>query len=142
MRGEVDFQKYSHVVGEGLFADNVILSIIGYNENGVLSPKEKEVLKRASEFLDDVIAGGRLQNSILRSAHDITAVKAYYSVQPLTTRNRVQNVVDYITELRNTIDELLNDNRVEESKVKQVDNFFSNHSRIHFQKAKSVLETV
>ena len=51
MRGEIDFQKYSQRLGNGLFADNVILSILDYKENRNLEPKEKEALKRAKNSL-------------------------------------------------------------------------------------------
>ena len=143
MRGELDFQKYSQRLGNGLFADNVILSILDYKDNRILGPKEKEALRRANKFFDDVIAGGRLQKSVLRSARDVTAAKAYNSVQPPPVRlPRTQNIVDYITDLRDTIEEILNGNLVNEQKIDRLDNFFSSYSRINFQKAKSVLETV
>ena len=136
MRGEIDFQKYSQRLGNGLFADNVILSILDYKENRNLEPKEKEALKRAKKFFDDVIDGGNLQSSILSSAHDVMAAKAFNSVQPIRVR------LSQLCDLRDTIEEILNNNPVNEQKINQLDNFFSSYSRINFQKAKSVLETV
>ena len=145
MRGEIDFQKYSQQLGQGLFADNVILSILDYREKGVLDPEGKEALKRAENFLNNVINGGNLQSSVFSSSDDVKAAKAFNSV-------RVQSVslglpkspsfIDHIRELHNTIGDILNNNPVSEQKIDSLDSFFSSYSRVHFQKAKSVLETV
>jgi len=134
MRGEIDFQKFSQVVGEGLFADNVILSLIELKENGVLN--EKEAIKRAKKFFDDVIDGERLQRSMIHSARDINAAKVYNSVQPITI------TLYELNKLRETIKEIMNDKPVSEQKLNQLDNFFSSFSRIKYQRAKTVLETV
>jgi hypothetical protein len=136
MRGELNFQKYSRLLGEGLFADNIILSIIDYRENRRLEPAAIEVLKRAKKFFDDVIEGERLQSSVIRSARDINAAKAYNSVQPIRVR------LSQLCDLRDTIEEILNNNPVNEQKINRLDNFFSSYSRIKFQRAKSVLESV
>ncbi len=136
MRGEINFQKYSSEVGEGLFADNVILSLIGFKENKVLSAEEKEVLKKAKKFIDDVIEGERLQKDVIRSAHDINVSKVYISVQPIMVQ------LSKLEELRDTIEGMINNQTVNTQKVDQLDNFFTSYSRIKFQKAQSVLEAV
>ena len=143
MRGELDIQKYSHPLGEGLFADNIILSILDYRETKSLDSKQKDTLERAKKFFDDVINGENLKSSILRSADDVKAAKAFDSVNSIRVGlPRSQSFIDHIRELRNTIVDILDDNPISEEKMDRLDNFYSNYSRIHFQKAKSVLETV
>lgn len=136
MRGELNFQKYSRLLGEGLFADNIILSILDYRANRRLDPKSIGALRRAKKFFDDVIDGQRLQSSMISSAHDINAAKAYISVHPI--RVRISQLHDY----RDTIEGILSNSPVNRQKLDQLDSFFSSYSRIKFQKAKSVLETV
>jgi hypothetical protein len=136
MRGEIDFQQYSQVIGQGLFADNVILSIIEYKEKGVISIKEKEAIKRAKKFFDDVIDGEKLQRSIIRSARDINAARAYNSVQPIIVK------LSQLNELRDAIDKIVKNKPIDEREIDQLDDFFSSLSRIKFQRAKTVLETV
>ena len=143
MRGEIDFQKYSQTVGEGLFADNITLSILDYREKGKLDHKEKEALKRAREFFDNVIDGGNLRNSIFSSAHDVMAAKAFNSVLQIKPRlPKSKTITDYISELRDAIEEILNGNPVSDQRINQLDKFFTSYSRINFQKTESVLETV
>lgn len=143
MRGEIDFQNYSQLVGEGLFADNIILSLLDYREKKKLDHEEKETLKRAKEFFNNVIDGGNLRNSIFSSAHDVMAAKAFNSVLLIKVRlPRSKTITDYISELRDAIEEILNGNPVSEQRINQLDKFFTSYSRINFQKTESVLEAV
>lgn len=143
MRGEIDFQKYSQHLGKGLFADNVILSILDYKEKGTIDLKGKEALKRAKVFLSNVINGGNLQGSVLSSSDDVKAAKAFNAVR--THSNFLglpasPNILDRIINLHGTVDDILNNKAVSEENLNRLDNFFSSYSRINFQATKSVLE--
>lgn len=142
MRGEIDFTKYSQLLGEGLFADNIILSILDYREKGSLDSKEKETLKRAKKFFEVVITGGKLQSRKLSSADDVKSANTFYSVKSIREVLPRSQFIDHIKEMRNTIKEILNDTPVNAQKIDRLDNFFSSYSRVHFQKVKSVLESV
>ena len=143
MRGELDFQNYSQLLGQGLFADNVILSLLDYKELGKLDAQERKALIRAKSFLDDAIAGGNLIKRKLGSAHDVKAAKAYSSIQSIRFRNQQsQDLINYIRELRDTIEMIIGGNAVDPQKLKQLDNFFSHYSQTYFQKTRAVLEAV
>lgn len=143
MKGELDFQKYSQSLGQGLFADNVILSLLDYEEHGKLDDEGKKALIEAKSFLDDAIVGGNLIKKKFCSANDVRAAKAYSSIRSIKFPNRQsQDLIKYMYELSEIINTIMTGNSVTPQELKLLDDFFSYYSQTYFQKTREVLEVV
>ena len=142
MRGKIDFQEYSRVLGEGLLANNVIISLLDYQEGKDIGDNGREVLKRAKNFLDAVIDGSNLQNSVFHSVDDIKAAKAFNSVKSKGIIPKTGRFLDYISVLSRTLEQLIDGHQISDQELKQLDKFFSDYSRMHSRKVNTVLEAV
>ena len=141
MRSEIDLQKYSQFLGQGLFADNVVLALIDYKEKGHVDDQGKAALKRAKVFLDEVINGGNLQKKKFSSSQDIKVAKTFNSLQAMKTR-RPPDLIREISELRDSIDAIINNKPIKTDEIDQLDDFFAGYGLISFQRSNSILETV
>lgn len=133
---EVDLQKYSQSIGQGLFADNVILALIDYKEKGGFDEQGKEALKRARIFLDEAIAGGNLQKKQFLSSQDIKVAKTYNYLQTMRPRQS-HSLINQMSELRDSIDAILNKKPIDDRDIDQLDDFFANYGLISFQRSRS-----
>ena len=141
MRGELNVQEHASRLGEGLFADNVILSLIEFRDKRTLTGTTRKPLRRAQRFLQSAIDGNGLKGSVFRSAHDITAARAYSAVCSGLTTSSV-DFETYLKELLDTIDTLLAGRTPTDARIDQLDHFFSRYGALNFQRAKSVLEAI
>jgi hypothetical protein len=143
LRNELDFAEHSHLLGEGLFADRVILALSRFSKTRQLSEQEREILKRAKDFLSDVIEGGNFTTGVF-SARDMASVKAFtHAIDSVATRvSSKSDFLRYVDELLKTITKVLANEHVSKKELAQVDAFFSRYGRSHFQRSRAMLEPV
>lgn len=144
MRNELDFAEHSRLLGEGLFADKVLLALYKFSKTRQLTGQESDVLKRAEKFLNDVLEGGRFSVGVFHSNHDVTAAKAFthavsFVAVPLTSKS---DLLHYIDGLRKTIEKILANEHINDEELAMVDTFFSRYSKVQFQQSREMLESV
>ena len=143
MRNELDFTEHSSVLGEGLFADKVILALSHFSKARQVGEQEKETLERAKDFLSKVIKGGNFSTGVF-SSQDIVSAKAFtHAVDSVAIRvSSKSEFLFYVDELLNTVTKVLANEHVTNEKLAEVDVFFSRYSRMQFQRSRSTLEFV
>lgn len=142
MRNDLDFTEHSRLLGEGLFADSVILALSRYSKNRQLDDRDKKVLEKAQDFLNKVIEGGSFTSSVFHSARDYITAQAFTQAVnsvsiPISSKS---DFLKYIEELQNIIDKILKGKKLNEERFNLVDSFFTRYSRIQFQRSRSMLE--
>lgn len=143
MRNELDFAEHSHVLGEGLFADKVILALSHFSKTRQLGEQEREALERAKYFLSEVIEGGNFSTGVF-SARDIASARAFsHAVDSVDIRiSSKSEFLRYVDELQSTVMKILAKEQVSDEQLAQVDAFFSRYGRLHFQRSRAMLEPV
>ena len=143
MRNELDFAEHSHLLGQGLFADKVVLALSRSSKARQLDEQERETLERAKVFLSEVIKGGNFSTGVF-SAQDMASVKAFtHAVDSVTIRvSSKSDFLRYVDELLNTVTKVLANEHVSDEELAQVDAFFPRYGRLHFQRSRAMLEPV
>ena len=143
MRNELDFAEHSHLLGQGLFADKVVLALSRSSKTRQLGEQERETLERAKVFLSEVIKGGNFSTGVF-SAQDMASAKAFtHAVDSVTIRvSSKSDFLRYVDELLNTVTKVLANEHVSDEELAQVDAFFSRYGRLHFQRSRAMLEPV
>ena len=143
MRNELDFAEHSHVLGEGLFADKVILALSHFSKTRQLGEQEREALERAKNFLSEVIEGGNFSTGVF-SARDIASARAFsHAVDSVDIQiSSKSEFLRYVDELQSTVMKILAKEQVSDEQLAQVDAFFSRYGRLHFQRSRAMLEPV
>jgi len=143
LRNELDFAEHSHLLGQGLFADKVVLALSRSSKTRQLGEQERETLERAKVFLSEVIKGGNFSTGVF-SAQDMASAKAFtHAVDSVTIRvSSKSDFLRYVDELLNTVTKVLANERVSDEELAQVDAFFSRYGRLHFQRSRAMLEPV
>ena len=143
MRNELDFAEHSHLLGEGLFADKVILALSRFSKTRQFGEQEGEVLEKAKDFLSEVIKGGNFSTGVF-SAQDIVSAKAFtHAVDSVAIRvSSKSEFLRYVDELLDTVTKILTNEHVTNEKLAEVDVFFSRYSRMQFQRSRGMLESV
>ena len=144
MRNELDFTEHSHLLGEGLFADKVILALSRFSNTRQVSEQEIEVLEKAKEFLSEVIKGGNFSTGVFHSARDVASAKAFtHAVDSVAIQvSSKSDFLRYVKELGDTVTKLLANEQITDEKLAPVDTFFSRYSRMQFQRSRGMLESV
>lgn len=143
MRNELDFAEHSHVLGEGLFADQVILALSHFSKTRQLGEQERKALGKAKEFLSEVIKGGNFSTGAF-SDRDLASAKAFtHAVDSVSIRvSSKSDFLQYVDELRSTVTKLLANEHISDEQLAAVDAFFSRYGRLHFQRSRVMLEPV
>jgi hypothetical protein len=143
LRNELDFAEHSHVLGEGLFADKVILALSRFSKTRQLGEQERETLERAKVFLSEVIKGGNFSTGVF-SARDIESAKAFtHAVDSVAIRvSSKSEFLRYVDKLLDTVTKVLANEHVSDEQLAQVDDFFSRYGRMQFQRSRGMLEPV
>jgi len=143
LRNELDFAEHSHLLGEGLFADKVILALSRFSKTRQFGEQEGEVLEKAKDFLSEVIKGGNFSTGVF-SAQDIVSAKAFtHAVDSVAIRvSSKSEFLRYVDELLDTVTKILTNEHVTNEKLAEVDVFFSRYSRMQFQRSRGMLESV
>lgn len=144
MRNELDFTEHSRLLGEGLFADKVILALSRFSQTQQLGEQERQALERAKDFLNEVIEGGNFSQGVFHSARDVASAKAFtHAVDSVAIR--VSSKLDflrYVNELQSTVTKILTNEHISNEEFAQVNAFFSTYGRKHFQRSRAMLEPV
>lgn len=143
MRNELDFGEYSHILGEGLFADKVILALSKFSETRQLGEQEIEALEKAKDFLSKVIEGGNFLTGVF-SARDMASAQAFtHAVNSVSIRvSSKADFLRYLDELQSTVTRILANKNISDDEFAQVDAFFSRYGRMQFQRSRAKLESV
>ena len=118
MRNELDFAEHSHLLGQGLFADKVVLALSRSSKARQLDEQERETLERAKVFLSEVIKGGNFSTGVF-SAQDMASVKAFtHAVDSVTIRvSSKSDFLRYVDELLNTVTKVLANEHVSDEEL-------------------------
>ena len=143
MRNELDFAEHSHLLGQGLFADKVVLALSRSSKTRQLGEQERDTLERAKVFLSEVIKGGNFSTGVF-SAQDMASAKAFtHAVDSVTIRvSSKSDFLRYVDELLNTVTKVLANEHVSDEELAQADAFFSRYGRLYFQQSRGMLEPV
>lgn len=144
MMGELDFTEYSQHLGDGLFADKVLLALLRFQRTGTVGKEEKETFKRAKAFLADAIEGGKSHRRAFRSSQDVASTRAFtQAVAAITTPAPSKGeFINYLGELYTTVKKLLSNEQVTIEELNLLDVFFSRYAQVQFQRSESILESV
>ena len=143
MRNELDFAEHSHLLGEGLFADKVILALSRFSQTQQLGDQEREALERAKDFLYDVIEGGNFSTGV-HSTREVVSAKAFRrAVDSVSIRvSSKADFLRYVDELQSTVTKIFANENISDDEFAQVDAFFSRYGRMQFQRSRAKLESV
>jgi len=143
LRNELDFVEHSRLLGEGLFADKVVLALSRFSQTQQLGEQEREVLERAKVFLSEVIEGGNFSTGVF-SARDVASAKAFTrAVDSVSIRvSSKSDFLHYVDELRSIITKILANEHTSGKQSALVDAFFSRYGRLQFQRSTAMLESV
>lgn len=141
---ELDFTKYSRHLGEGLFADKVVLVLARFARTGELSVDERQTLKEAEDFLSEVIEGSNFTQGVFRSARDASLAKAFtHAVDAIAIRvSSREEFLRLINELLTITRKVSAGEQIGKQDLALVDTFFSTYSQSQFQRSKAMLESV
>jgi len=144
LRNELDFAEHSHLLGEGLFADKVILALSRFSKTQQLGEQERQALEKAKDFLSEVIEGGNFSQGVFHSARDVASAKAFtHAVDSVAIRvSSKSDFLRYVDELRSTVTKVLANEHTSDAQVALVDAFYSTYGRMQFQRSKGMLESV
>ena len=144
MRNELDFAEHSQLLGEGLFADKVVLALSHFSKTHQLGEQERQVLERGKEFLSEVIEGGNFAEGVFHSARDVASAKAFaHAVDSVAIRvSSKSEFLRYIDELQSTVKKILANEHISDAQLVQLDDFFSSYGRMQFQRSRGMLEPV
>ena len=132
------FIERSRSLGEGLFADSVILAIYQFMKSRQLWDRERDTFEKARDFLGDIIEGRYLfMENVIYSAH---AISQDDSLSPgfdkiksrLTSKEGVLRLVE---ELKRTVEDILANKVPSDKQLSLVDGFFSRYARIQYQRS-------
>lgn len=144
MRNELDFAEHSRLLGEGLFADKVILALSRFSKTQQLGEQERQALERAKDFLSEVIEGGNFSQGVFHSARDVASAKAFtHAVDSASIRlSSKSDFLRYVGELRSIVTKILANEHITDEHLALVDAFFSRYGRMQFQRSRGMLEPV
>lgn len=144
LRNELDFAEHSHLLGEGLFADKVILALSRFSKTQQLGEQERQALEKAKDFLSEVIEGGNFSQGVFHSARDVTSAKAFKrAVDAVSIQvSSKSDFLRYLDELKATVTKILANEHTSDEQLALVDAFFSRYGRMQFQRSRGMLESV
>ncbi len=142
--GELDFTEYSLRLGEGLFADKVVLALSRFQHTWTVDRDERQTFKRARGFLAEAIEGGKSPHATFRSSQDAVSAKAFtHAVAAMVTPTpSKEEFLDYLGRLHSTLSKLVANEQVAGQELELVDAFFSRYAQVQFQRSESILESV
>jgi len=144
MMRELDFAKYSHRLGEGLFADKVVLSLSQFARTRKADKDIKRNLGRAQSFLQEVIEGGRSTQDAFRSSQTAASARAFTQVVEASTIqvSSKEEFLRYLDGLQDTLSKTFAGKAVTKEELERVEGFFSRYGQLQFQRSKAMLESV
>jgi hypothetical protein len=145
LRKELDFGKYSSHLGQGLFADGVVLALSKYFRTSNLDERSKNSLINAGHFLTEAIEGGKPPVIIYQSPEGASSAKAFaHAIDAMTisVSSNKEQAINYLNDLLSTVNKLSTGEKVSNEDIDKVDAFFSRYGQIQLQRSKAMLELV
>lgn len=133
-----DFIERSRLLGEGLFADSVILALYQFMKSRQLWDRERDTLEKARNFLGDIIEGRYLfMENVIYSAHGISEddslSPAFNKIKDRLTSK--EGILRLVEEMKRTVEDILANKVPSNKQMSLVDGFFSRYARIQYQRS-------
>ncbi|MGD0696260.1 MAG: hypothetical protein ABSB82_15520 [Terriglobia bacterium] len=135
MRKENWFGEVAKSLGDGMFADRVILALAKGKRNGCAIPGEdRQLFKRAADFLNDAITGYQWMDQPSFSSSSTNHANLFgQAVRALSISSVPVNFMKYLEELKDICQHLEAGERVSEAEIHELKEFFLNHSTAEMQ---------
>ncbi len=135
MRSGGWFGEMAKSLRDGLFADRVILALAKVQQNNRAIPEEnKELFEKTSIFLSDAISGYEwMEKPSFNSVSANHASLFGQALRAMKILSASSDFIAYLTELKETADELAAGKRPENRRLKKLRAFFVSHSTAEMQ---------
>jgi hypothetical protein len=135
-----NFSKVSDALAVGFFADNVILALVRMERLGYLCDVDKGKVSEASELLERVLRGIEWINKPEINPATIDAsIALNKATQALPDKTGKEDFKRHITQLKASLDKLLQEGYIKPEETKPLRLFFLNYGKKDWAEAREIL---
>jgi len=141
MFSESRFSDLTESLASGFFADKVVLAIARFQKSRTLNPSDELLLEEAVQFFKKVIEGHDWMDNPRLSKNSMESATAFsQAVRARSPHVSSKNFVDYIQDLLNTANQLLQQKTADQNKIAILREFFSNYGRSELVRTENLLQ--